>query len=246
MREPLLPTPEPYAGEPGTCRSFLSLSSLVFQLQPTSFPTNRSKVAYIITLLADRARERGTALWDANSPVCSKFQDFADELIKVFDCLVQGREAACEMLRMCQGKRSAANYAIEFRTLTISSGWNEQAQYDVFLNGLSEAIQDEITTRDPPATFDELVDLATWIDKRLKLRASTRKLVQGLRTSSFESPRLTQPSLAGPCTPEPMQVDQTRLSPGEKQRRRDSNACMYFGEHGHYALQCPAKDKPRQ
>lgn len=58
----------------------------------------------------------------------------------------------------------------------------------------------------------------------LKLHASRRKLVRGWRTSSFESPRLTQPSLAGPCTPEPMQVDQTRLSPGEKQRRRDSNA----------------------
>lgn len=127
--------------------SFLSLCSLVFQLQPTSFPTNRSKVAYIITLLADRAREWGTALWDANSPVCSKFQDFADELIKVFDCSVQGREAASEMLRMCQGKSSAADYGIEFRTLAISSGWNEQAQYDVFLNGLSETIQDEITTK---------------------------------------------------------------------------------------------------
>lgn len=233
LQEPRLPTPEPYAGEPGTCRSFLSQCSLVFQLQPGSFPNDRSRVAYVITLLAGRAREWGTALWDAESPVCRDFLNFSAELVKVFDQSVQGREAARRILQTRQGRRSAADYAIEFRTLAISTGWNQQALYDVFLHGLSDFIQYEIATRDPPASFDELVELATRIDKRLQLRAAGRELIQ-------KQGRIRSGTLA------PTQVDRTRLSHGERQRRRDANACMYCGEQGHYAGQCPAKDLAHQ
>lgn len=35
-------------GEPGTCRWFVSRCSLVFQIQPTSFPSDRSQVAHVI------------------------------------------------------------------------------------------------------------------------------------------------------------------------------------------------------
>lgn len=246
LREPRLPTPEPYAGEPGTCRSFLSQCSLVFQLQPGSFPSDGSKVAYVITLLAGRAREWGTALWDANSRVCCDFQVFSAELVKVFDRSVHGREAARELLQMRQGRRSAADYAIDFRTLAISTGWNQQALYDVFFNGLSDAIQDEVATRDPPSTFDELVELATRIDKRLRQRRAGRELPRSGRTPTLETPHPPRPSLPGHRVLEPMQVDRTRLSPGERQRRRDANACLYCGEDGHYAGQCPAKDRARQ
>lgn len=65
---------------------------------------------------------------------------------------------------MRQRRRLASHYAIEFRTFAISCGWNGQAQYDFFLNGLSDAIHDEIMVCDPPATFDQLVDLAIQID----------------------------------------------------------------------------------
>uniref|UniRef100_A0A8C5A820 DUF4939 domain-containing protein n=1 Tax=Gadus morhua TaxID=8049 RepID=A0A8C5A820_GADMO len=91
---PRLPAPALYAGEPGTCRSFLSQCSLVFQLQPATFPSDRSRVAYVITLLAGRAREWGTAVWDSNSPVCLSYQAFIDEMKKVFDRSVHGRENA--------------------------------------------------------------------------------------------------------------------------------------------------------
>ena len=151
VREPRLPAPALYAGEPGTCRSFLSQCSLVFQLQPATFPSDRSRVAYVITLLTGRAREWGTAVWDSNSPVCLSYQAFIGEMKKVFDRSVHGREAARVMLQIRQGKRTASDYAIDFRTLATASGWNPDAQYDAFLNGLSEAIKDEIATCEPPS-----------------------------------------------------------------------------------------------
>ncbi len=46
----------PYTGEPKSCRSFLSQCSLMFTLQPSCFPTELSRVAYVITLLVGKAR----------------------------------------------------------------------------------------------------------------------------------------------------------------------------------------------
>ena len=44
-----LSAPECYNGDPGKYQSFLSTFLLIFGLQPSSFPTERSKVAYVIT-----------------------------------------------------------------------------------------------------------------------------------------------------------------------------------------------------
>ncbi len=80
--EPRLNPPAPYSGEPNTCRSFLSQCSLTFSLQPSCFPTERSKVAFIITLLVGQAREWGTAMWDNEQDCCSSFDSFSEELRK--------------------------------------------------------------------------------------------------------------------------------------------------------------------
>ena len=70
---PRLSLPECYDGNPGKCRSFLSICSLIFGLQPSPFPTEQAKVAYVITLLTGRAHEWGTALWDAGAPECQNY-----------------------------------------------------------------------------------------------------------------------------------------------------------------------------
>ena len=58
--EPRLPAPEQYEGDPESCRSFLSTCLLVFELQHSSFPTERSRVAYVITLLSVSSMKRFT------------------------------------------------------------------------------------------------------------------------------------------------------------------------------------------
>ncbi len=78
--EPRLNPPAPHSGEPNTCCSFLSQCSLTFSLQPSCFPTERSKVAFIIMLLVVQAREWGTAMWDNEQDCCSSFDSFSEEL----------------------------------------------------------------------------------------------------------------------------------------------------------------------
>ena len=46
------PLPKQFEGDPEVCRGFLTQCALGFRLQPDSFPTEESKVAYITTLLS--------------------------------------------------------------------------------------------------------------------------------------------------------------------------------------------------
>ena len=54
-REPHVPAPERYAGDPGTCRSFPIQCSLVFEQQPATYSTDGSKIAYLMGLLKGNA-----------------------------------------------------------------------------------------------------------------------------------------------------------------------------------------------
>ena len=56
QREPHVPAPERYDGDLGTCRSFLLQCSLVFEQQPQTYSTDKSKVAYVVGLLTGRAK----------------------------------------------------------------------------------------------------------------------------------------------------------------------------------------------
>ena len=242
-KEPRLPPPQTYAGDPGSCQSFLTQCQLVFALQPATFPTDGAKVAYVITLLSGRARDWGTATWSNNEGVREDFALFSSEMRKVFDRSKQGREAAREVLQLRHGCQSVSDYAIQFRTLASESGWNKDAFYDVFFNGLSEEIQDELLPHDLPKDFDELVDMAIRVGTRLSQRRRMRAFpLQEFRTS-FSLPKDT-PTLQ--YTSEPMQVDRTHLTPAERRRRLQVKACLYCGQMGHFAEACPVKENARQ
>ena len=101
--EPRLNAPDRFSGAPGTCRSFLTLCSLTFELQPLTYPTGRSRVACMITQLSGRARDWGTAEWEKQSAICSSVSAFTEGLRKVFDHATPGREAARGLLNLSQG-----------------------------------------------------------------------------------------------------------------------------------------------
>ena len=50
-------------------------------------------------------------------------------------------------LRLRQGSLSAANYAVEFRTLATELGWDDKALQSIFMRGLNEAVKDSIVGR---------------------------------------------------------------------------------------------------
>ncbi|KAG1935922.1 retrotransposable element [Pimephales promelas] len=240
--EPRLNPPASYSGEPNSCRSFLSQCSLTFSLQPSCFLTERSRVAFVIMHLAGLAREWGTAMWDNKNECCRSYDDFSKELRKVFDRSALGTEAARALSLLQQGTHSVSAYSIEFRTLAASCGWNPKAQWDHFLHGLAEYIKDEIYSLELPTSLDGLIDLAIRVDNRISLRTQTRR-VEFPQDIINHTP-VTRGAASqhwGLPEEEPMQIGRAHLTIIERRHRLTNNLCLYCGEAGHVAAECPRK-----
>ncbi len=139
-REPWVSPPERYDGNLGQCKTFLMQCGLVFALQPLTYATERSKIAYLIGLLRGAALEWASVHWRRQDQVTTTYVAFTTEMTKVFDHPVQGNDASMRLFSLHQGLRSVAEYAIEFRTLAVESGWNDESLLAVFINGLSERL----------------------------------------------------------------------------------------------------------
>lgn len=249
-REPRLPAPERYDGNPGGCRGFIMQCELTFQLQPLAFPTDAAKVAYIITLLTDRALAWATAVWEEQTRVCQRYVWFTEELRRIFDHPVGGREAASRLLRIKQGTRSAADYAVEFRTLAVESRWDSAALRATFQHGLSEHLKDELATHETPGELEDLIEIAVRADNRHRERQRDRRntLTYLPEPRTRPSPTETQPRNSGSSThgwEEPMQLGHTHISAEERDRRMREHCCLYCGTPGHFRSVCPELGKAR-
>uniref|UniRef100_A0A8C1CA59 Gypsy retrotransposon integrase-like protein 1 n=1 Tax=Cyprinus carpio carpio TaxID=630221 RepID=A0A8C1CA59_CYPCA len=201
----------------------------LYKLEPTH---QKSKVAYVISLLSGRARDWGTAVWESQARCCSDFSSFKAEMIKTFDQSVFGKEASRLLARLQQGRRSVADYSVQFRTLAATCGWNTEALIARFLEGLNDSVKDELYAREVPERLDDVISLSLRIDARRELR---RRVRADSEPVTFAPPSQS----AEEC--EPMQVDRLRLTPKEKQRRLLEGLCLYCAAQGHRADSCPAK-----
>ncbi|CAL9698545.1 unnamed protein product [Knipowitschia caucasica] len=241
-----LSNPERFSGETGDCWPFLSQCELHFEFQQACFPSDRAKIAYIISYLTGRARAWATAEWDGRSTICNSLPLFIRTFNHIFQTITPGREAAKALVTLRQGRRSVLDYALEFCTISADSGWNQLALVDAFLNGLSETIKDYLTSLDLPTELEALIALTSKIDKRLSERERAR-CRQALSLQRRVSVRERVPPSSAPVplpaldSEEPMQIGRTHLSPAERQRRLDEGRCIYCGQLGHFLASCPVK-----
>ncbi|KAJ7990648.1 hypothetical protein DPEC_G00302570 [Dallia pectoralis] len=255
-REPRVPAPDRYSGELGLCRAFLIQCSLVFEQQPLSYPTDRSKIAYLMSLLKGNALAWASVVWDNQSPISQSFICFTTEMGRVFDHPVRGSVAANRLLTVRQGSRSVEDYAVEFRITAAETGWNDEALQGAFKNGLCERLKDELAPREDSGDLNELITLVIRLDSRLRERQRER----ASRAPSTSSSRYSSPpnvSLHSPLVPpftssnttshrpteEPMHLGRARLSPAERTRRMQAGVCLYCGQNGHYITSCPVRPK---
>ena len=249
--EPLIPAPERYAGDMGTCRAFLIQCSLVFSQQPLTYPTEKAKIAYIIGSLKGNALAWASALWDSDSPVNDNFDLFVAEMRKVFDHPVEGGDAAKRLISMRQGSRSVAEFSVEFRTHAVRSGWNDKSLRGIFLSGLCDPIKDELATREEADTLDELISLSIRLDNRIRERRRERtgsSMPPALAASC--SPQFSRAALSAPVTravteEEPMQLGRTCLTQAERLHRIRTGVCLYCALPGHLISTCPSLPKDR-
>lgn len=234
--EPRLPTPQRYDGKQGECRGFLTQCQLTFELQPATYPTERARIAYVITLLVDKARAWATSIWQRQGPECSDFKRFSEDMLRVFDQSDAEAEAAKRLMSLQQGKDSVADYTISFRTLAATSGWNETALVTAYHHGLSDPVKDGLASAGCPPDLESLMSHALRLDNRIRERR--RDAASAQRTPGLPGvPCLSTPAISEPT--EPMQVGRTRLSAAERERRRRERCCIYCGKGGHFRASCP-------
>ena len=213
----------------GVVEAFLQCD-LIFELQPRAFSSDRFRIAYIITLLTDKALKWATAVWAKQGSVCSSFKDFQEEMLLVFDQSTTGPDAAKLLMTIRQDKRSVTDYAIEFRTLAEESEWNDRALVTAFHHGLSDALKDGLASIGCPRELEPLIAHAVRLDNRMRERRGDQGVSWLLPAGSGRSKSREDP--------EPMQLGGARLSAKEKERRMREGLCLYCGETGHRLSSC--------
>ncbi|KAI2655842.1 Transposon Tf2-6 polyprotein [Labeo rohita] len=231
---PRLAFPEKFDGTAARCKGFLLQCSLFVDQQPHLYPTDEGKIAFVCSLLTGKALDWATAVWRLDRPTFPSFAAFLQQFKGVFQPSSESGEAGEEIMALRQGRRSAADYALTFRTLAAQSGWNDGPLKLHYRKGLNSDLQLELACRDEDLTLEQYIDLSIRVDNVMRARRSTRHLPSlPLSTASPEAPS------------EPMQLGATRLSLEERERRLRNNLCLYCGQAGHIRANCPTRP-PRQ
>ncbi|KAK3560261.1 hypothetical protein QTP86_003987 [Hemibagrus guttatus] len=99
--------PAPYSGSAEDCNGFLLQCSLVLEMQPHLYSTERPKVAFIIAQLRGQALLWAESLWSQKSPVTQSYASFVDHFKEVFGKPSGDSSVGEELCRLQQGKLTA-------------------------------------------------------------------------------------------------------------------------------------------
>lgn len=117
--------PENYSGEAGRCSSFLFQSSLVFDLQPLTYPSDKSKIALMVKLIRTGSAMCHCCHWESNPRIPS-----LPVLLHEAQASVRppspGQWISIDAADPAPGG-SAADYSIQFWILVAKRCWNDSA-----------------------------------------------------------------------------------------------------------------------
>jgi len=172
-----------------------------------------------------------------------------------------------ELVNLCmKDNQQISKYLVQFNSLSSQSQWGKQALKHHFYDGLPSRLKDEITKGEgKPRTLSEMRQKARNADARYWERVQERTQEQAYKhpqqktqqqpvaSSSSSSRPSTQPrttdsktadAKTGPAPAKPSKLagkldSKGKLTPQERQNRISKNLCMYCGETGHKASDCP-------
>ncbi|KAL0156949.1 hypothetical protein M9458_048195 [Cirrhinus mrigala] len=148
--------------------------------------------------------------------------------------LSESGEAGEQIMALKQGRRTAVDYALSFRTLAAQSDWNDGPLKLHYRKGLNADLQVELACRDEGLPLEQYIDLSIRVDNIMRSRKPNRQFVT-----------LPPPMSVADAAHEPMQIGATKLSIEERERRLRGNLCLYCGQPGHIRATCPTRP-PRQ
>lgn len=229
--------PEKFDGNPDMLVPFMAQCQLFMEKSTRDFSIDRVRVCFVTSMMTGRAARWASAKLERSHYLMHNYPAFMTEMKHVFED-PQRREAAKRKIRrLRQGMGSVIDYSNTFQMIAQDLDWNEPALIDQYHEGLSDHIQAELSRLEVAKSLSALIGQCIHIERRLARAAAARK------------PRSPPRALVMPHVNSHHQVDPTepvggarmRLTQEEKERRRKLNLCLYCGNGGHYADNCPAK-----
>lgn len=133
--------PGSYSGEAENCSGFLLQVALFIEMQPQKFPTERTKVTFLISLLTGKELLWARAIWNAQSTITNSFDAFTNHFKEVFSTTTGELSVPDQILRLRQGTSSTSDYTLQFCTLLVTSGWNKATLLSTYRQGLDPCIR---------------------------------------------------------------------------------------------------------
>ncbi len=163
--------PATYSGEAVEHSVFLLQLSLFIEMQPQKFVSDRSKVAFLISLLSEQALLWARAIWNAQSSLVNSFDAFSAHFKEVFGLSTGSFFMADQLIRLRQGTSSVSNYTLQFCTLAASCGWKEMVLITAYRQGLGPQIKIQMVIYDDNVGLESCMQTAVKISQTI-LRSS--------------------------------------------------------------------------
>ncbi|KAL0201043.1 hypothetical protein M9458_004230, partial [Cirrhinus mrigala] len=251
--QPKIALPEKWDGSGTRCDVFLTNLSLLFEFQPARYPSDRSRIALLISLLTGQAAEWAAAVLKADGIAAHSYPEFTTQLRAAFQHPESEVEVDSRLYHLRQGERSVSKYTMDFRTLAVQTQWSDAALRTAFYEGLSSRLKDELAVRELPATLEGMIQLALRVDQRMGHLSKCSFHFSTGSTSRHRQPDYTithavaAPSPPPPAAPEahssgagePMQIGRTSLTAAERARRYREGLCAYCASPDHHRAICP-------
>ncbi|ROL54901.1 Retrotransposon-derived protein PEG10 [Anabarilius grahami] len=229
--------PAPYSGSAEDCSGFLLQCDLVLEMQPHLYSTDTAKIAFIISQLQGKALQWADSLWTQKGSVVKSYPAFVSHFREVFGKPLTDSSIGEKLYNLKQGNRNVNDYTLQFRTLAASSGWNEQALITTFRQGLEPNLRLHLAAYEDSEGLERFIQLALRVGSRMQSCLLEHQGQPLTNTFLRRSEPVSSPEPAS----EPMQVDNSRLSSAERQRRLTLNLCLYCGSPGHVISTCPTR-----
>ena len=275
-KEPKAPDPDTFSGQSHTLRPFLTEVSVVFGLQPSRFPNDRTKVTYMISLF------RGSAIlaiapyltMEYQPSFLSSYPEFV-QYLKTNYGDPDERGTAKRKIEALRQTGSASEYFSEFRRhLAVVNFTDDYHIVDLAIKGLKSDLKDEVARLpELPRNLQTLAAYIVPLDQRLEEREREKRQLgetgfgrrsrntnvqfseQSIRSdygrSASHAVTPTTQLTAARDQPPTSKTFTTPFRPrgpisnDERKHRMDNGLCLYCGNRGHVAPDCPAaKRKP--
>jgi hypothetical protein len=228
--------PDKFSGNAQNLRSFLAQLDILFELHPTKFPNDRTKILLTGSLLKDEAAEWFYPFMENPSSfglIVTSWNHFRAEFQSTFKNHDQAFVAATQITKLKQNQMTAMQFATKFRAYALElADWSEAALMYSFRHGLNSNIKNLLLSQTDPANLRELINLAIKCDNRI------RDHELDLKFSSPQNVPLHFPSAPRSDSMDLDAIKRGPLSTQEREHRMKNGLCLVCGKKGHFKDKC--------